>query len=243
MRSPFKPGVHKDASGASLPYRLLQPAPLDPQKAYPLVLFFHGSGERGRDNRKQLKLCARRFAEPEIRKHFPCFVVAPQCPSQKEGEPWGWTGVYPGRRPYKVKTEGEPARLALDLVETLCTKFPIDRRRLYIIGISMGAFGVWDIITRHPGKFAAAIAICGGGEPSKAAKANRTPVWVFHGAADPVVPVNLSREMIDAMKAAGGTPRYTEYRNVAHDSWTRAFSEPNLLPWLFGQSRKAHSHR
>jgi predicted peptidase len=211
-----------------MPYRLLKPENCDAQKAYPLVLFLHGMGERGSDNSAQLiNGVSEFFANPEARSKFPCFAVIPQCPGNDYWSSWepGAVGL------------SRPARAALDVVAAIQKEFNIDDDRLYIGGLSMGGFGTWDIVTAHPHMFAAAFPICGGGDPSKAAQLVDLPIWAFHGGNDDVVDPNLSRNMIKAIEEAGGHPKYTEYPGVGHDSWSHAFKEPGLLEWLFAQKR------
>jgi lysophospholipase L1-like esterase len=128
-------------------------------------------------------------------------------------------------------------RLALGALEAIAKEFSVDPNRLYITGLSMGGYGTWDAITRTPQKWAAAVPICGGGDASRIASAKNVPVWAFHGINDQAVPVERTRELIATLKAAGSTPLYSEYPYVAHDSWTFAYGEPELLPWLFAQRR------
>jgi predicted peptidase len=125
----------------------------------------------------------------------------------------------------------------MQAVDVLATEYPIDMNRLYVAGISMGGFATWYLLSSLPDIFAAAIAVCGGGLTEFASKIKDVPIWAFHGAQDAVVPVRWSRDMIQAIRAAGGTPRYTEYSGVGHDAWTPAFAEPELLQWLFQQRR------
>ena len=101
----------------------------------------------------------------------------------------------------------------------------------------MGGFGTWTAITAHPQLFAAAIPLCGGGDVNQAAKLKQIPIWAFHGAKDQAVPVERSREMIAAIRKAGGNPKYTEYPDQDHAVWEKAFNEPDLLPWVFAQKR------
>ncbi|MEA3188618.1 MAG: hypothetical protein QOD99_2448 [Chthoniobacter sp.] len=235
----FEARTFRDRDGKTMPYRLLKPEVYRPEKAYPLVLFLHGSNERGNDNEAQLRNAVDTFAQSENRLKFPCFVVAPQCPAQKESEPWGWAGIRYDQHPYRTGyLPAEPERLALEIVAAVQKEFNVDPNRIYIAGISMGGFGTWDLVTRYPEKFAAAVPVCGGGEPEKARAFANLPLWAFHGEADEMVPVVRTREMIDAMRSANGQPRYTEYPGVGHDSWTRAFDDPDLLPWLFAQKRR-----
>jgi len=207
---------------ASLNYRLLRPASLAEGKTYPLVIFLHGAGERGDDNKAQLRHGVRNFASKDFQAKHPCFLIAPQCPRNQF---WGF------------RKGGDPSELVLSLIEELCRELPIDRSRIYLTGLSMGGFGTWDLLTRKPELFAAGLPICGGGDPKKADRLANVPIWAFHGADDKVVPPARSREMIEAIKKAGGKPRYEEYKGVGHDSWTQTYANPAVLDWLFAQKR------
>ena len=226
---------HTFSGGADgfLKYRLLRPQDYDPSHRYPLVLFLHGAGERGLENRKQLKHVVSIFAEPANLKRYPCFVLVPQCPSGRQWVevPWG------ALRHSQPEKPSQPMVLTLQVLSRLQNQFSIDSARLYVMGLSMGGYGTWDIICRHPAMFAAAVPVCGGGDEAKAPLIARLPVWNFHGGRDGVVKTIRSRAMIEAIKKAGGTPRYTEYPGVGHNCWTPASKEPELLPWLFGQKR------
>ena len=120
-------------------------------------------------------------------------------------------------------------------LDQLIAKKPIDTRRIYLTGLSMGGYGTWDLIARQPERFAAAIPICGGGDPATAERIKHIPLWVFHGDADSAVKVSRSRDMVAALKQAGGEPKYTEYEGVGHDSWTRTYKSPEIYEWLFSQ--------
>jgi predicted peptidase len=229
-----EPRIYTDAVGAKLPYLLLKPGQYDPAKTYPLVMFYHGAGERGDDNKSQWKNGIEVFQTPENREKYPCFIIAPQCPKDKQ-----WVNV-----PWGDESEVQPAepseqlRLSLEILESVRKEFPIDANRLYVMGLSMGGFATWDVITRHPKLFAAAVPICGGGDEKMAVKIKDLPIWAFHGGADPVVKTLRTRNMIAAIKEAGGNPKYTEYPGVGHDSWTRSFHDPQLLAWIFEQKKK-----
>jgi predicted peptidase len=221
-----------------MPYRLLVPDELNSSAKYPLVLFFHGSGERGNDNEKQLLYGVERFAKPDSQSRNPCFVLAPQCPTHSGNQPIMWTGAREQMHLLKLAPEiAPPLRTALELVITLEEKFQVDIDRIYVTGISMGGFATWEALIRYPQKFAAAIPVCGGGDASHADRIRDIPVWAFHGANDSTVPVECSRLMIKMIEKAGGHPRYTEYPGVGHNSWDRAYAEPELLSWFFSQSR------
>jgi predicted peptidase len=234
----FEKRTFKGASGKVLNYRLLKPAGYDPAgtAAYPLVIFLHGAGERGDDNELQLAEGVMEFATPETRKKHPAFVIAPQCPQRKS---WGTIRKIDGHLTLlKTDEPTESTGLTLELADALAKEFRIDPKRLYLTGLSMGGFGTWDILSRHPDRFAAAIPICGGGREDSAASFAKTPIWVFHGAVDPEVEVELSRKMVAALRKAGGKPGYTEYPDVGHESWIPTYHNPDVLDWLFAQKKK-----
>jgi predicted peptidase len=223
--------TYTDAKGKTLPYRLMVPESVEAGKKYPLVVFLHGAGERGTNNEAQLVHGIKDFSSAEHRQKYPCFLIAPQCP---EKEKWGdWT-VNAGLS----KEPTEPSRLVMELVDTLIKDQPIDTKRIYITGLSMGGFGTWDLISRYPDKFAAAVPICGGGDPRQAEKIARIPIWCFHGTKDNAVKVERSRDMIEAIKKAGGKPKYTEYPDEGHASWVPAYKDEEMFKWLFDQKRE-----
>ncbi len=227
----------------TLRYRLLYPTKYDVNKQYPLVLFLHGAGERGSDNEKQLIHGARLFADSMNRAKFPAFVVFPQCPENDF-----WAGIRMkeenadslGRFAVVSREQAGPAlSLVEKLVDSLAATPQVNKKHIYLGGLSMGGMGTFELLWRKPGFFAAAFPICGAGDPAKVtAYAKKYPIWVFHGAADNVVPASNSRLMVNALKAAGARVQYSEYPGVAHDSWNNAFAEPGLLPWLFKQKRR-----
>jgi predicted peptidase len=208
-----------DGDKGSLPYRLLKPEGYDPKQKYPLVVFLHGAGERGNDNEAQLKHGVVNFAGAENRKKYPCFLIAPQCPEDKF-----W--------------RGGPLQLVLDLIGAVRKEFSIDEKRIYLTGLSMGGYGTWDLLAQKPELFAAGVPICGGGDETEAATLAKIPIWAFHGDKDMAVKVERSRTMIEAIKKAGGKPKYTEYPGVGHDSWTVTYKDPEMLKWLFAQKKK-----
>ena len=233
-RDRFQARTYTDAAGGKLQYRLLTPKGYDKGKKYPLVLFLHGAGERGDDNFKQLVHGMNDFASDERMAEYPCFVIAPQCPENSlwVDTPWSADSHTMPEKPT------EPLRQSLEAVAALQKEFSIDGDRLYITGLSMGGFGVWDAVQRHPEMFAAAVPVCGGGDTACAEKIKGVPIWAFHGAEDTAVKTKRSRDMIAALKKAGGEPKYTEYEKVGHDSWTATYHDPKTFAWLFSQKRK-----
>jgi predicted peptidase len=225
-----------------LRYQVYVPPAYSPRQSWPLVLFLHGSGERGSDNAAQL----REGLAPAIRAHphwFPLLAVFPQAPA---GARW------------RDATEEDVLRI-LHAVER---EWRTDRDRTYVAGMSMGGYGAWQLAMDHPGRFAAIVPVCAGvlppprepellgvkvpdpaGDPyAQVARAvARLPIWMFHGAEDPVVPVGESRRMAKELAARGAAPRYTEYPFVGHDAWDPAFNTPDLWQWLLQQRRAGAS--
>jgi predicted peptidase len=219
----------------TMPYRLFRPAT---NKKVPLVLYLHGSGGLGDDNLKQLSLGnifgTRVWLLPQNQKDHPCYVVVPQTDR-------GWArydSSQPTEGPPKMLPGlGDGARLALEIVAALCRKFQIDEHRIYVTGQSMGGAGTWHMTAPRPKLFAAAIACCGSPTMEDATASIATPLWNFQGDADQTVPVTLSRDRIAALRKAGGRPLYTEYAGVGHNVWEWAYTEPELLSWVFSQQR------
>lgn len=202
-------------------YRLLQPVRIEPGRKYPLVVFLHGAGERGTDNVKQLLYLPERMAADEYREKYPCFVLAPQCRPENRWVEVPWDAVESS----PFGPAGDQMQVVLGVLDELERSLPVDRRRLYLTGLSMGGYGCWDLAIRFAERFAAVVPICGGGDESQARQLVTLPIWAFHGEADPAVPVDRSRRMIAALRAAGGSPKYTELEGGGHDSWTPAYSE------------------
>jgi predicted peptidase len=216
-------------------YRLLKPAKIEAGKKYPLVVFLHGAGERGDDNRAQLKFFPEMMAQPAYRETYECFVLAPQCRRDKKWVEVNWGDKLSVKQP---DDPGDQMKAAMQMLEETIKREPIDTGRLYLTGLSMGGYGSWDWAMREPDRFAAVVPICGGGDESKAGRLAKTPVWSVHGDADNVVPVERTRRMIDAIKQAGGQPKYTELPGVGHNSWTPAYTDPKgVVPWMFEQKK------
>jgi predicted peptidase len=222
-----------EAGSFKLPYRLLKPKDYDAAKKYPLVIFLHGAGERGSDNEKQLVHGMNDFASDEVMAKYPAFVIAPQCPA---GETWGGINRL-ARTPTPDDKLAPALEATLAAAAALQKEFSIDERRIYITGLSMGGYGTWRALAVSPELFAAAAPICGGGDPSAVEKFKHIPIWAFHGAEDKTVPVEQSRQMIEALKAAGASPKYTEYPGVGHNSWAPTYNNPELYAWMFEQRK------
>lgn len=209
--------------GVAMRYYLFKPAGLDPGRRYPLVISLHGGRPRQFEHLVEgeagFAYGLGRLVAPDEQQKHPAFVVAP----------WSGGGSW---------TEGKLG-LVRALVEQLARQFPIDRQRIYVTGQSMGGYGTWAMLAQFPNWLAAAIPICGGGDPSTVARFKHVPIWAFHGTADQIVPVSETRQMIQALLAVGGQPIYWEYAGATHaQTAERAYCEPALLDWLFGQARR-----
>ncbi len=214
-----------------LPWRLFVPKEASKDKPLPLVVFFHGAGRRGTDNVGPMEL-AWNFITPEAQAKNPCFVLAPQMNKAWVDHPFS-KGSYSAD---KVKISDEMQE-TLDLVEKLIKERPIDPKRIYAVGQSMGGFGTWDAMIRKPDLWTAGAPICGGGDPTKAESIKNIAIWAWHGENDNTVPVSGSREMIDALKKVGANPKYSEIPKGGHGVWEKAFSDPKFFEWLFAQKK------
>ena len=200
----------------TLKYLLWLPADYkkDKSKTYPILIFLHGSGERG-DSLELVKM----HGPPsfvESRPDFPFITVSPQCP---KGARWNV----------------EDLQLML---QKLLSKYRIDRARVYLTGLSMGGFGTWAWACSYPNQFAAIAPVCGGGDIQFAGELKNTPVWAFHGEADPVVPFKRTVEMVEAVNAKGGSASMTIYPGEGHDSWVNAYNNQELYTWFLEHVRK-----
>jgi len=210
----YQPLSISGKNGQILQARFLPPRQTD--SPVPLVVFLHGAGERGDDNMQQLQtLPTQLFRSPA----FTGSVLAPQCPS---GMFWG-----------ACMPELEA------LIERTIREHHIDPQRVYLTGFSMGGYGTWELAARRPDLFAAVVPICGGGEMKWAPSLKKVPLWAVHGADDKTIPPQRSRDMIQAVQSAGGTPRYTEFPGIGHDSWHSAYDlSSGILTWMFQQRRQ-----
>jgi len=240
-------------------YYLFIPINRNPQKKYPLVLLLHGGDERANVNnppdQNRNVLLNQDYVKvwgpgipgqstPGVQTQYPTFVVVPQVDN-----PQHWVDVPTSQGSYTLAAHPtDSLRMAKEIVDALLKQYPgIDPYRLYITGLSMGGYGTWDAIERWPDYFAAAAPLAGAGDPSKATRLVNLPIWAFHGSGDGGVPVSGSRDMVQAIKFAGGHPRYTEYASAGHEIWAQVYSTPAFFSWLFSQHssypRPGSAHR
>ncbi len=204
-------------------YSVYVPPEYTAERAWPVILFLHGAGERGEDGLVQTEV----GIGTAIRRHrdlIPAIVVMPQC---RPGQAW----------------VGDMANMALACLDATTREYRVDPQRVYLTGLSLGGHGSWMIAAEQPTRFAAVVPVCGfvdrGDGASQAAKIAqrlaKVPIWCFHGEADRVVPVEHSRKMVDELRKAGADVRYTEVPGVGHDVWNPAYENPELWKWLFAQ--------
>jgi len=218
-----------------MPYRLFRP---EAKGKLPLVVYLHGSGGQGDDNERQLGLGnvfgTRVWLLPENQKAHPCYVLVPQ--SNRGWVRYDLAKVEKGTYEM-IPGPGLGVSLALEVVDALRHEFPIDDRRTYVTGQSMGGAGTWNMIATRPGFFAAAVPVCGSISKDDGTASLETPLWNFHGDSDQTVPVSCSRDRMAARRKAGGHPLSTEYAGVDHNVWEWAFTEPSLVSWVFSLQR------
>jgi len=184
------------------------------QENFPLMLFMHGAGERGHD----LNL-VKKHGPPKLidqGKDFPFIVVSPQCPENI----W-WS-----------------AEDLSALLDEIVQKYKVDEKRIYVTGLSMGGYATWALAEKYPERFAAIAPVCGGGNPLTICKIGKLPVWAFHGAKDPVVPIKESQQLVDALKNCGNNAKFTIYPEAWHDAWTETYNNQELYDWLLKQKKQ-----
>lgn len=226
--------------GDSLKYRVLYPGNFDKDSSYPVVLFLHGAGERGNDNEKQLTHGSSLFTKVSNRNDFPAIVIFPQCPIEDY-----WANVIVDRSTNPLGLQFQYAKgptksmnLVIELLKENLSQNYTNKDQVYIMGLSMGGMGTFELLYRKPDVFAAAIPICGAGEPESVSEyAGSVPLWVFHGSRDNVVAPQQSLQMVSAILDNGGFPKLTWYEDANHNSWDSAFTEPELLKWLFSHKK------
>jgi len=194
------------------------PATKKSDQKWPVIVFLHGRGERGNNIQKVKSHGPPKVVEKD--KNFPFMVLSPQCLKGNDGKGW-----------WKTKD----LDLLLDYVKK---HYPVDEKRIYLTGLSMGGFGTWAWAAEKPETFAAIAPICGGGNPLNAKRLSKLPIWVFHGDKDKVVPITLSQLMVTALKAEGAKIDFTIYPNVGHNSWSKTYANPKLYEWFMEHQKK-----
>ena len=228
------------SEGDTIPYRLFVPEDYDPKKKYPVILFHHGGGGTGDDNRANLEgALVKEWISPEAQAKNPCIIVVPQIPGKGKSSKSLEVAVVAMKR--WIRTIHE-------ILDSLEEEYSIDTSREYVTGLSFGGECTWMSLIERPDRFAAAVPICATDLLVQTDGVKRGeifaqfPLWIFHGDADKVVPVETSRKTVKSLRDAGGDPKYTEFPGVGHDSWDLAYRDPELVAWLFAQSRTPHQN-
>ncbi|MDG1898618.1 MAG: alpha/beta fold hydrolase, partial [Phycisphaerales bacterium] len=220
--------IDVDGEPRTYRYRLRRPGG---DAAAPLVVFLHGMGERGDDNLAQLGHFPHRVIREDHFKDKRCFVLAPQCPGD---DTWArWNDPDNPDPTHAMKA-------AIAAIDKVMAEDRVDPDRVYLVGLSMGGYGTWDLAARQPERFAGIVPVCGGGDPAKMDRLVDVPIWAFHGTADRVVPEDRTVRLIEALREAGGEPRYSALPGIGHNSWDTAFGpahEGGAMDWLFQQRR------
>src|SRR5262245_20489422 len=209
----------KDDSGTEHKYVLFVPHEYKKDKPTPTILFLHGAGETKGGKKMPIEVAIGTPIKAR-EKTFQCLTIIPQAPVR------GW------------QAGGTSAKMALGILDAVQKEYNVDAKRLYLTGLSMGGYGTWSLAAAMPDKWAAIVPICGGGNPKDADKIKDIPCWCFHGDADTAVPVARSRDMIEALKKAGGNPKYSEYPKVGHNSWDKAYATDELYEWMLKQAKQ-----
>ena len=233
----YTKGVYVDKQKNSMPYRFLQPKKMEKGKKYPLVLFLHGAGERGNDNESQLRNGGTVFTNPANREKYPCFVLFPQCPEEAywslEKRPDQGYKNTPNPLPKEVPIT-KHLRLVKELLDETLVTYPIDPKRVYIMGISMGAIATLDMVYRFPDTFDKAVSICGATNIERMREfKGKTKFRFYHGDIDDVIPVTYSREAYETLKSTGKKVEYIEFYGANHNAWHPAFNTKDFLEWSF----------
>lgn len=228
------------SEGAKMGYQILKPNKIEQGKKYPLVLFLHGAGERGSDNEAQMIHGSKMFTNPVNQERYPSFVIFPQCPANMY---WSFE-----KRPDKISEDKFEADAPItnqlatvkELLDWHIANMPVDKNRIYIMGLSMGGMATFDMACRFPDIFAAAIPICGGIETNRLKNVvGKVSFRIFHGDSDPVVPVELSRKAYTTLKDNNAKVEYIEFPAATHDSWTPAFNRTDFMKWIYSQKKRA----
>ncbi len=216
----FVDKIFKNEDGHDSPYVVFVPHGYDGTKEVPVILFLHGAGETKGGTGMPINQGIANHIRGKREKTFPAITIIPQAETR------GW------------QADGPNAKRALAMLDATMKEYKCDKNRVYLTGLSMGGYGTWSVAFHHPDRWAAIVPICGGGDPKGAETIKDIPCWVWHGDQDRAVKVDQSRLMIEALKKAGGNPRYTELAHIGHNSWDAAYASDDLYAWLFAQKKK-----
>jgi len=230
---------YTNVTGNVLPYNLYLPVAYTPTSNLPFIVQVHGGGPIAKDKRGKGGSCKTYLEKnPSYSEaKFPCVLCEPIANPDWCKSCWDEKGWNTGTHQHDMKNPPTGISLILELVPRLLKDLGCDTNRCYVVGESNGGYATWDLIIYRPDLFAAAVPICGAGDPSKAGLITGMPIWAFHGTADKWVPFSGTKDMIDALEARGGKPKHTYIEGGDHHAWDPAWEDPELVPWLFSQTR------
>lgn len=234
----YTAAVWKNSAGEILNYRHRAPTKVEDGQKYPLLLFLHGAGGRGDDNRGELTDAGtiQALEKAGVPGKFNSYVLAGQVPKNQLWVDVNWTS-----KTHKMPEISQSMELMFEVLDAFIAEpsNQVDKDRIYVMGLSMGGYGTWDAIQRRPNFFAAAVPICGGADNTLASSIAHLPIWAWHGDRDGAIPVDRSRSIVTALKRVGGNPRYSEIKGRGHDSWVDTFNHAPLWQWVYSQKRQA----
>ena len=231
----FKQKVFKKRNNESLNYRLAEPMNIKRKEKYPMLVFLHGADGRGNDNIQQLydANAIGAFSKQNIIDEFQSFIFVPQVPQNER-----WVNTNWNTSNYKRGKISNSMQLTFEALDSILKKNrSIDKKRIYIMGLSMGGWGTWDAIQRRPNFFAAAVPICGGGDVSYVKDISFMPIWAWHGKDDSVINIERSSEMVLALNEMSNQTKFTEVENRGHDSWIDVWNNKEVWKWLYRQKK------
>lgn len=200
---------------ATLKYILTAPTDFDGSESLPMIVFLHGAGERGNDLEKiKAHGIPKLFSKDENYEGIRAITISPQCPEERTWYDFKWD--------------------VISLIDEVADKYNVDKSKISLCGISMGGFGTWEIALQVPEKLFKIAPVCGGGMSWRAWYLRNTPIRVYHGGLDNIVPLCMSEVMVNAIREQGGNVEFTIYEDLYHDCWTRAFEQTDLIAWLAG---------
>lgn len=230
----FDKCIFEARDGTVIPYRIYIPYDYDASKEYPVLTIFHGAGERGTDNVSQMKHMLLNMFSNDASPLWDSIVVCPQCPGNNQWVDTPWEN---GNYSVESVEESNELKAVLEIMDWLERNYSTDVDRYYLAGLSMGGFAVWDLLMRHPEKFAGAVPLCGGADYTQAEKLVNMPIYTIHGTNDGSVPISGTQQIVNALKALDGNIEYEELAGYGHNVWDYASKKAEIWTWLFEQTR------
>lgn len=237
--------LYEDQAGNTLPYRLFLPQGYDPSVKYPLVVFYHGAGQRGTENTSPSGGHTTNLynaTQGSLSDNYKALLLVPQCPNEQRWVEFNWAQV--SYTDAQEPSPGQAMTLSLAILDQVVATYPVDHNRIYITGLSMGGIGTWDVIRHRPFRVTAAMPLSGGGNREQGPLISSIPIWAYHGDSDTVVPTRGTDQMNEAITAAGGSIHYSRPTGIRHSGWGTFYDNSTYrndygettMEWLFSQT-------